>query len=151
MQTGHIKSTDILSIRLIEAKKKYIPLVSRAEMLKELMHNKKSIAVAGSHGKTTTTSLVGSILHECKMDPTIINGGIINSFTSNNRLGLGKWMVVEADESDGSFLRLPHEINIVTNIDQEHFDYYRNINNLLKSFEEFVTNILFYVTSIICI
>lgn len=136
---------------IIEAKKKFIPLVSRAEMLKELMHNKKSIAVAGSHGKTTTTSLVGSILHECKMDPTIINGGIINSFTSNNRLGLGKWMVVEADESDGSFLRLPHEINIVTNIDQEHFDYYRNINNLLKSFEEFVTNIPFYGTSIICI
>ena len=103
-------------------------------MLAELMRNKHSIAVAGSHGKTTTTSLVGSILHECKIDPTIVNGGIINSFSSNNRLGLGKWMVVEADESDGSFLKLPHEINIITNIDQEHLDYY-------KSFDRF--NVIF--------
>ena len=100
---------------ILAAKKKSIPVVTRADMLAELMRNKHSIAVAGSHGKTTTTSLVGSILQECKKDPTIVNGGIINAFLNNNRFGLGKWMVVEADESDGSFLRLPHEINIITN------------------------------------
>ena len=93
-----------------------IPLVSRAEMLAELMRNKNAIAVAGSHGKTTTTSLVGTILEKAKLDPTIINGGIINAYSKNNRMGLGKWIVVEADESDGSFLRLPHKINIITNI-----------------------------------
>ena len=102
-------------------------------------------------GKTTTTSLVGSVLHGGKIDPTIINGGIINSFSSNSRLGFGKWMVVEADESDGSFLRLPHEINIVTNIDPEHLDYYKNFHNLKTSFEEFATNIPFYGVSIICL
>ena len=96
---------------ILSAKKKSIPVVNRADMLAELMRGKHSIVIAGSHGKTTTTSLIGSILQFCKKDPTIINGGIINSFSSNNRFGLGKWMVVEADESDGSFLRLPHEIN----------------------------------------
>ena len=134
---------------ILAAKKKSIPIVSRADMLAELMRNKHSIAVAGSHGKTTTTSLVGSVLQECKIDPTIVNGGIINAFSSNNRLGLGKWIVVEADESDGSFLRLPHEINIITNIDREHLDYYQNIENLISSFKEFATNIPFYGTTII--
>ena len=136
---------------ILAAKKKSIPIVSRADMLAELMRNKHSIAVAGSHGKTTTTSLVGSVLQECKIDPTIVNGGIINAFSSNNRLGLGKWMVVEADESDGSFLRLPHEINIITNIDREHLDYYQNFENLISSFKEFATNIPFYGTTIICL
>ena len=136
---------------ILSAKKKSIPVVNRADMLAELMRGKHSIVIAGSHGKTTTTSLIGSILQFCKKDPTIINGGIINSFSSNNRFGLGKWMVVEADESDGSFLRLPHEINIITNVDKEHLDYYKNINNLIISFEKFATSIPFYGYSIICL
>ena len=100
--------------------------MGRAEMLAELMRYKHSIAVAGSHGKTTTTSLIGSVLESGRKDPTIINGGIINSLENNNRLGLSKWMVVEADESDGTFLKLPHDINIITNIDFEHLDYFHN-------------------------
>ena len=117
-----------------------IPLVSRAEMLAELMRNKNAIAIAGSHGKTTTTSLVGTILEKAKLDPTIINGGIINAYSKNNRMGFGKWIVVEADESDGSFLRLPHKINIITNIDIEHLDYYKTKSRLVNSFEKFITN-----------
>ena len=109
---------------IIACSKYSIPVVSRADMLAELMKKKKSIAIAGSHGKTTTTSLVGSILDYANFDPTIVNGGIINSYSKNNRLGQGKWMVVEADESDGTFLRLPHEINIITNVDKEHLDFY---------------------------
>ena len=136
---------------IIASKKLGIPLIRRAEMLAELMRYKHSIAVSGSHGKTTTTSLIGSILDSGKQDPTIINGGIINSFQNNYRLGLGKWMVVEADESDGTFLKLPHEINIITNIDFEHLDYYQNIKNLLSSFEKFALNIPFYGYSIICL
>ena len=139
------------NVELQAAKKKSIPIVSRADMLAELMRNKRAIAIAGSHGKTTTTSIVGSILHYCKKDPTIVNGGIINAFSSNNRFGFGKWIVVEADESDGSFLRLPHEINIITNIDEEHLDYYKSFKNLISSFEQFVTNVPFYGTSIICL
>ena len=136
---------------ILQCKKLSIPLVSRADMLAELMRGKKAIAIAGSHGKTTTTSLVGTILENAKLDPTIINGGIINAYSKNNRLGFGKWMVVEADESDGSFLKLPHEINIVTNIDSEHLDYYKTEKNLIKSFEKFIGNIPFYGYSIICI
>jgi UDP-N-acetylmuramate--alanine ligase len=128
-----------------------IPLVSRAEMLAELMRNKNAIAIAGSHGKTTTTSLVGTILENAKLDPTIINGGIINAYSKNNRMGLGKWIVVEADESDGSFLRLPHKINIITNIDIEHLDYYKTKSNLVNSFQKFITNLPFDGCSIICI
>ena len=94
---------------LLECKRLSIPLISRADMLAELMKSKKSIAVAGSHGKTTTTSLVGSMFDNANFDPTIVNGGIINSFSKNNRFGKGEWMIVEADESDGSFLRLPHQ------------------------------------------
>ena len=100
-----------------EAKKNKIPIVSRADMLAELMKNKKCIAIAGSHGKTTTTSLVGNILETGKLDPTIVNGGIINSISKNNKFGKGDWMVVEADESDGSFLKLPHQISIITNLE----------------------------------
>ena len=102
---------------LLESKRLYIPLISRADMLGELMKLKKSIAIAGSHGKTTTTSLVGSIFDNANYDPTIVNGGIINSYSKNNRFGKGEWMVVEADESDGSFLKLPHQISIITNLD----------------------------------
>ena len=132
-----------------EAKKKRIPIVSRADMLSELMKNKKCIAVAGSHGKTTTTSLVGNILESGKLDPTIVNGGIINSLSKNNKFGKGKWMVVEADESDGSFLKLPHEISIITNLDIEHLDYYKTPKKLYSSFEKFIMNLPFYGTSII--
>ena len=136
---------------VIECKKLSIPLVSRADMLAELMRDKSAIAVAGSHGKTTTTSLVGTILEKAKLDPTIINGGIINSYYNNNKLGFGKWIVVEADESDGTFLKLPHEINIITNIDIEHLDYYKSKKNLLNAFENFINNIPFYGYAIICI
>jgi UDP-N-acetylmuramate--alanine ligase len=132
-----------------EAKKNKIPIVSRADMLGELMKNKKCIAVAGSHGKTTTTSLVGNILESGKLDPTIVNGGIINSISKNNKFGKGEWMVVEADESDGSFLKLPHQISIITNLDIEHLDYYKSLGNLNLAFEQFIKNLPFYGTSII--
>ena len=135
---------------LLECKRLYIPLITRADMLAELMKLKKSIAIAGSHGKTTTTSLVGSIFDNANYDPTIVNGGIINSYSKNNRYGRSNWMIVEADESDGSFLKLPHEINIITNIDIEHLDYYKSKQNLLLAFEKFVTNLPFYGYSIIC-
>ena len=128
-----------------------IPLLSRADILAELMRFKKCIAVAGSHGKTTTTSLVGSILEFSKLDPTIVIGGIINAYSKNNRLGQGSLMVVESDESDGSFLKLPHEINIITNIDIEHLNYYKTKKNILDSFEKFITSIPFYGYSILCV
>jgi len=139
------------NLEIIECKKLSIPLVSRADMLAELMRNKKSIAIAGSHGKTTTTSLVGTMLDHSNFDPTIVNGGIINSYSRNNRFGKGEWMVVEADESDGSFLRLPHEINIITNLDIEHLDYYKSEKNLINSFEKFINNLPFYGYSIVCL
>ena len=132
-----------------EAKKKQIPIVSRADMLSELMKNKKCIAIAGSHGKTTTTSLVGNILESGKLDPTIVNGGIINYFSKNNKFGKGKWMVVEADESDGSFLKLPHEISIITNLDIEHLDYYKTPKKLYSAFDKFIMNLPFYGTTIV--
>ena len=119
-----------------EAYIKKIPVLSRADMLSELMKNKKSIAIAGSHGKTTTTSLISRILYDAKLDPTIINGGVINSIKSSARLGRGDWAVLEADESDGSFLKLPINYSIVTNIDYEHIDYYKNFQNLENSFIE---------------
>ena len=134
----------------VACKKLSIPLLRRADMLAEIIRGKKAIAVAGSHGKTTTTSLIGTILDSSNLDPTIINGGIINAYSKNNRFGFGKWVVVEADESDGSFLKIPHDINIITNIDLEHMDYYKNKKNLLKSFESFLTNIPFYGYSILC-
>ena len=136
---------------ILECEKLSIPLISRADMLAELMKHKKSIAVAGSHGKTTTTSLVGSIFDKANFDPTIVNGGIINSYSKNNRLGKGDWMIVEADESDGSFLRLPHQINIITNIDLEHLDFYKTKKNLILAFKNFINNLPFYGFSIICI
>ena len=136
---------------ILQSEKLSIPLISRADMLGELMRHKKSIAVAGSHGKTTTTSLVGAMFDNANFDPTIINGGIINSYSKNNRYGKGDWMVVEADESDGSFLRLPHQINVITNIDIEHLDYYKSKKNLLLAFSDFINNLPFYGCSIICI
>ncbi len=133
-----------------EAYIKKIPVLSRADMLSELMKNKKSIAIAGSHGKTTTTSLVGNIFNEAGLDPTIINGGIINSFSNNNRYGKGDWMIVEADESDGTFLKLPHQISIITNLDIEHMDYYKSKKNLINAFEKFINLLPFYGTTIMC-
>ena len=129
---------------------KKIPVLSRADMLAELMKNKKSIAIAGSHGKTTTTSLVGNIFSQARLDPTIVNGGIINSFSKNNRYGKGDWMIVEADESDGTFLKLPHQISIITNLDIEHLDFYKSKKILMNSFESFVNMLPFYGTAIMC-
>ncbi len=139
------------NIELIEARKKRIPIVKRAEMLAELMRFKKTIAVAGTHGKTTTTSLMATILEKANYDPTVINGGIINSYNSNAKLGKSDWMVVEADESDGSFLKLPASFVIVTNIDAEHIDFYKSFKELKNAFKRFINNIPFYGAAIICI
>ena len=139
------------NIELIETRKKRIPIVKRAEMLAELMRFKKTIAVAGTHGKTTTTSLMATILEKAKYDPTVINGGIINSYNSNAKIGFSDWMVVEADESDGSFLKLPSTYVIVTNIDAEHLDYYNSFKDLKNAFKKFINNIPFYGAAIICI
>jgi UDP-N-acetylmuramate--alanine ligase len=128
-----------------------IPLVRRAEMLAELMRLKNTVAVAGTHGKTTTTSLVAAMLDAGGIDPTVINGGIINSYGSNARLGDSDWMVVEADESDGSFLRLDGTIAVVTNIDPEHLDHYGNFNKIKDAFVEFVENVPFYGAAIMCL
>ena len=123
---------------IIYARKKKIPIYSRAEVLADVVSLKKNIIITGSHGKTTTTSLVAKILSDQKLDPTIINGGVINSFKSNAKLGKGDWSILEADESDGSFLKLPINYSIVTNIDFEHIDYYKNYKNLENSFVKFI-------------
>jgi UDP-N-acetylmuramate--alanine ligase len=128
-----------------------IPLVRRAEMLAELMRLKSTVAVAGTHGKTTTTSLVAAMLDAGGIDPTVINGGIINSYGSNARLGDSDWMVVEADESDGSFLRLDGTIAVVTNIDPEHLDHYGDFDSIKEAFVEFVENVPFYGAAIMCL
>jgi UDP-N-acetylmuramate--alanine ligase len=133
------------------ARAKLLPVVRRAEMLGELMRLKWAIAVAGTHGKTTTTSMVGAILDAAQLDPTIINGGIINAYGTNARLGAGDWMVVEADESDGTFLKLPATIAIVTNIDPEHLDHYGSFDAVQQAFESFVGNIPFYGFAALCI
>lgn len=128
-----------------------IPLVRRAEMLAELMRLKNTVAVAGTHGKTTTTSLIAAMLDHGGIDPTVINGGIINSYGSNARLGASDWMVVEADESDGSFLRLDGTIAVVTNIDPEHLDHYGGFDAIKDAFVEFVENVPFYGAAIVCL
>jgi UDP-N-acetylmuramate--alanine ligase len=133
------------------ARKRLLPVVRRAEMLGELMRLKWSIAVGGTHGKTTTTSLIAALLDTAGMDPTVINGGIINAWGSNARLGDGDWMVAEADESDGTFLKLPAAIAVVTNIDPEHLDHYGSFDALRAAFDAFVANIPFYGVAILCI
>ena len=133
------------------ARARFIPIVRRAEMLGELMRLKWSIAVGGTHGKTTTTSLVAALLDAAGLDPTVINGGIINAYGTNARLGQGDWMVVEADESDGSFTKLPSTIAVVTNIDPEHMEFYETEENLYRAFETFVENIPFYGFAVLCI
>lgn len=128
-----------------------IPIVRRAEMLAELMRLKMAVAVAGTHGKTTTTSLMASLFDAAQLAPTVINGGIINSYGTNAKLGQGEWMVVEADESDGTFVKLPSTIVIVTNIDPEHLDYFGTFDNLKATFQQFVENIPFYGFGVLCI
>ncbi|MEQ8695950.1 MAG: UDP-N-acetylmuramate--L-alanine ligase, partial [Bauldia litoralis] len=133
------------------ARARLTPVVRRAEMLGELMRLKWAIAVGGTHGKTTTTSLVASLLDAADLDPTVINGGIINAYGTNARLGEGDWMVVEADESDGSFLKLPATIAVVTNIDPEHLDHYGDFDALRFAFDSFVGNIPFYGFAVLCL
>ena len=135
-----VKSSAIKSnnIEILAAKKNNIPIYDRIEMLANVIDLKKKIIITGSHGKTTTTSLVAKIISTARLDPTIINGGVINSLKNNAKLGRGEWAVVEADESDGSFLKVPINYSIVTNIDKEHLDYYKNFNNLLEAFKIFI-------------
>lgn len=132
------------------AREQSIPVVMRAEMLAELMQSKFSVAVAGTHGKTTTTSLSAAILETGGFDPVVVNGGIINAYGTNMRQGHGDWFVAEADESDGSFLKLPRTITIVTNIDPEHMEYYKDFETLKKAFKDFVLGIPFYGLAILC-
>jgi len=136
---------------IAEARARRIPVVRRAEMLAELMRLKSSIAVGGTHGKTTTTSLIASVLDGAGFDPTVINGGIINAYGTNARLGGSEWMVVEADESDGTFIRLPATIAIITNLDPEHLDFYGDFETEKAAFRRFVENIPFYGFAVVCI
>jgi UDP-N-acetylmuramate--alanine ligase len=132
------------------ARARMLPVVRRAEMLAELMRLRWAIAVGGSHGKTTTTSLIAAVLETARLDPTVINGGIINAYGSNTRMGAGDWMVVEADESDGTFLRLPATIAVVTNMDPEHLDHWGTAEAMLAGFYQFVQNIPFYGFAVLC-
>jgi UDP-N-acetylmuramate--alanine ligase len=136
---------------LVAARARRVPVVRRAEMLGELMRLKWAIAVAGTHGKTTTTSMIGALLETAGLDPTVINGGIINAYGTNTRLGASDWMVVEADESDGTFTRLPAAIAVITNIDPEHLDHYGDFVALQQAFEAFAGNIPFYGFAVLCI
>ena len=136
---------------VVAARENHIPVVRRAEMLAELMRLKPCITVAGTHGKTTTTSLAAAMLDAAGLDPTVINGGIINAYGTNARLGQGDWMVVEADESDGTFVRLPATIGIVTNIDPEHLDHYGDFDGLRAAFDGYIANIPFYGVGIVCL
>jgi UDP-N-acetylmuramate--alanine ligase len=135
---------------LAAARARRLPVVRRAEMLAELMRLKRCVAIAGTHGKTTTTSMVATLLDAGGFDPTVINGGIINAYGTNARLGAGDWMVVEADESDGTFLKLPADVAIVTNIDPEHLDHFKTFEAIEAAFENFVTNVPFYGFAVMC-
>ncbi len=135
---------------MLAAKEMGIPVIPRSEMLAELMRFKATVSVAGTHGKTTTTSLVGTLLEAGNLDPTIINGGIINSLNTNAKIGDGNWMVVEADESDGTFIKLPSTVAIITNIDPEHMEHFGTFENLTRSFLQFAQQIPFYGFSVLC-
>ncbi len=135
----------------VEARERHLPIVRRAEMLAELMRFRKAIAIGGTHGKTTTTSMVGTLLEAGGMDPTVINGGIINAYGTNARMGAGDWMVVEADESDGTFLKLPADVAVVTNIDPEHLDHYGSFDKVRAAFRDFVENVPFYGFGVMCL
>ena len=136
---------------LMAARERRIPVVRRAEMLAELMRLKSCVAIAGTHGKTTTTSMVAALLDGGNLDPTVINGGIINAYGTNARLGAGDWMVVEADESDGTFLKLPTDVAIVTNVDPEHLDHFGTFEAVQDAFRNFVENVPFYGFAVMCI
>jgi UDP-N-acetylmuramate--alanine ligase len=135
---------------LVLAREKRLPVVRRAEMLAELMRLKSCVAIAGTHGKTTTTSLVAALLDAGNLDPTVINGGIINAYGTNAHLGAGDWMVVEADESDGTFLKLPADVAIVTNIDAEHLDHFKTFLAVQDAFRAFIENVPFYGFAVMC-
>ena len=156
----HIKNATIIVIssaikknnpELLEAKRKNLPIIKRGKMLAHIVSLTKNIVVAGSHGKTTTTSLVASIFQKTKLDPTIINGGVINSLRSSAKLGKSGWSILEADESDGSFVHIPPTYSIITNIDREHMDFYKTIDDLKKYFSEFINKIPSFGKSFICI
>ena len=133
------------------ARARFLPIVRRAEMLAELMRFRQAVAVGGTHGKTTTTSMIATLLDAGKLDPTVINGGIINAYGTNARMGEGEWMVVEADESDGTFLKLPADVAVVTNIDPEHLDHYVSFDKVREAFKQFVENVPFYGFGVMCI
>lgn len=147
-----VKSTAVKpeNPELIAAREQRIPVVKRSEMLAELMRLKMTVAVAGTHGKTTTTSLVAALFETAKLDPTVINGGIINAYGTNTRLGQGDWMVVEADESDGTFTKIPLTVAVITNIDPEHLDYYGSFDAAKDAFRQFIDNLPFYGFGILC-
>jgi len=155
----NIDSADVLVVssaikrdnpELVAARAQRLPVVRRAEMLAELMRLKSCVAIAGTHGKTTTTSLVATLLDAGHFDPTVINGGIINAYGTNARLGLGDWMVVEADESDGTFLKLPADVAVVTNVDPEHLDHFKTFDAVQAAFQDFVENVPFYGFAVMC-
>tara|TARA_B100000963_G_scaffold136105_1_gene118455 strand:- start:9255 stop:10652 length:1398 start_codon:yes stop_codon:yes gene_type:complete len=156
----HIKNATIIVVssaikknnpELLEAKRKNLPIIKRGRMLAHIVSLTKNIVVAGSHGKTTTTSLVASIFQKTNLDPTIINGGVINSLKSSAKLGKSDWSILEADESDGSFVHIPSTYSIITNIDREHMDFYKDIDDLKKSFNEFIKKVPSFGKSFICI
>ena len=156
----HIKNATIVVVssaikknnpELLEAKRKNLPIIKRGKMLAHIVSLTKNIVVAGSHGKTTTTSLVASIFQKTNLDPTIINGGVINSLKSSAKLGKSDWSILEADESDGSFVHIPPTYSVITNIDREHMDFYKNIGDLKKSFNEFIKKVPSFGKSFICI
>ena len=136
---------------IVEAKKKNLPIITRGKMLAHIVSLTKNIVVAGSHGKTTTTSLVTSIFQKTKLDPTIINGGVINSIRNTAKLGKSDWSILEADESDGSFVHIPPTYSIITNIDREHMDYYKSLDDLKKYFLKFIEKVPSFGKSFICI
>ena len=151
--TAVVVSTAIrqTNAELAAARARHIPVVRRADMLAELMRLKWNVCVAGTHGKTTTTSMVAAMLDAGALDPTVINGGVINAYKSNARPGTGDWMVVEADESDGTFMRLPSTVSVVTNIDPEHLDHYGDFASVRAAFDRFVENTPFYGFGVVCL
>ncbi|MFI5302557.1 MAG: UDP-N-acetylmuramate--L-alanine ligase, partial [Polyangiales bacterium] len=159
-RASNVRDTDVLVVssavardnpELLEARARHIPVIQRAEMLAELMRLKHGVAIAGSHGKTTTTSLVATVLRAAGLDPTVVVGGKVNSLGSNARLGHGDILVAEADESDGSFLRLTPTIAVVTNIDPEHLDHYGTFDKLKDAFVAFIEQIPFYGLGVLCL
>jgi UDP-N-acetylmuramate--alanine ligase len=157
---SHVEGADVVvrssavppqNVELLAAKARLIPIIPRAEMLAELMRMKYGIAIAGTHGKTTTTSMISGILAKAGLDPTVVIGGRVNSLGSNARLGKGEFLVAEADESDGSFLKLSPTIAVVTTIDEEHLDFYRDLDHIQATFLQFVNKVPFYGTAVVCL